>query len=87
MGVEVVGDLAHVAIDEPADVRAEALLRRGGQHRQHVAKRGVIGIDAVGAPHNHRHAARLALRYPTDVVRSVLTGEGHGLTQVAPGLR
>ena len=87
MGVEVIGDLAHVTVQEPPAIHAKTLSRGPAERFQHVGKGGRIRFCAVGSPNHHRHAAGFAFGHPANLVGEVLPGERHCLTQLATGLR
>ncbi len=82
MGVEVVGDLAHVGVDDEA-FGAPATGSDSLETGEHVGAVGFGRFGAVGPPHDHRDAADLAVGHPADVVIVVPRGDLGGLTQLA----
>ncbi len=85
--MEVVGDLAHVPVQEPTPVCSEALGRSPAERSEHVGEGRLVGLGAVWPPYDHRHAAGLAFGDPADVVRRVLPRERHGLAKLADCIR
>ena len=81
--VPVVGDVPAVAVDDPG---GEMLGGGALERRRHV--RHLFGgrVDAVPAPHHHRHVADLAVGDPADVVLVVPAREARGLAEVAAAL-
>ena len=55
--MEVVGDLAHVPVQEPTPVCSEALGRSPAERSEHVGEGRLVGLGAVWPPYDHRHAA------------------------------
>jgi hypothetical protein len=86
MGVEVVGDLAHVPVDGPAAL-AEACVGDPGQLGHHVRDVVVGGHRPMMLPDHHRDIADLTVGYPADVVLVVPGGDAGRLAEVARGVK
>src|SRR5690606_28216792 len=82
VGVEVVGDLAHRAVDRPT-VGPEAGGAGFGEAGEHVLHVGRRGLGAVAPPHHHGRVAHLAVGDPAHLVLVVPVGEAGRLAQLA----
>lgn len=82
MGVVVRGDRAQVVVDPQlaVEVTGDDLGQPTVQLGAHVIGRGRI----VGAPHDHRHRAALALGDPAQLVIVEPLGEWRRLAQLTP---
>ena len=79
----VVGDVAAMAVDDPAREMLGRGALEGGRHvRDLVGRR----IDAVPPPHHHRHVAELAVGDPAHVVLVMPLRKAGGLAQVTVGI-
>jgi hypothetical protein len=78
--MEVVGDIAHVAVDpELAETLGGHLAKPG----VHVTELLVGRLGTVRAPDDHRHLADVALGDPADLVLVIPGGDARGLAEIA----
>lgn len=82
MGMKVLGHLTHLPIDGPVS-DSETSVGRDGERIETVFDHRSWRLGPVTVPHHHRHAARLTVGNPADVVLGVPVGETIGRAQLA----
>ena len=82
MGMEVIRDLAHLAVVAPPTC-PESSVRRFAEPFKHEVDRRLVRISAMDPPHHHGRVADLAVCDPAGVVLEVPGGQLRGLAQLA----
>ena len=82
MGMEVMGNLAHLTIQTPIP-RPKALVSSRPQHRNHVLQIVFGWLSNMTRANDHRHRANLAIGYPADIVLEIPVSETRCLAEIA----
>ena len=82
VSVEVIGDLAHLAVVAPATC-PESSVSRFAETFEHEVDRCLVWIDAMHPPDHHGRVADLAVSDPAGLVLEVPRGQLRRLAQLA----